>query len=164
MALRNTHSDANLVIERGLNIHYGHTTITGSWSYAAGVSIVTLYTMFECHRYATKSFRYVGMTYAAAKACQEAMKTIFTRDVYVSFFNTGTWSRQKSGSVLLADISLEPAGGDAWDVSVSVNEDDVCFKRTNETFNPVNAFAYERNRSYGSDGHGNASEMETTQQ
>ena len=50
---------------------------------------------------------------------------------------------------------------DAWDVIVSVREDDVRYKKVSESFYPAYDFGNEMNRGYGSDGHGKADEKET---
>ena len=160
MALRTSYGDRNLVIDEGLCVRYSTATISGSWTYVGGVSIVTVYEMQECHRYATKRFRYVGMTYAAALKCRNDMIDKFTRDIYRSVWSNGAWARAHNGKLLTADVHMTPAGADAYDVEVSVNEDDSRLYRVQEPFVQDRAFYYESQRTYGSDAHGNADETE----
>jgi len=165
MSLRTSHSDDNLVIDEALSVHYTDTVIQGSWSWVYGNMSGTYAQMRECHRYATKSFRYVGMTYAAAKACATAMKSAFKRAFRTSVWDgdclNGQWLTQNGGNILMADISMTFADGDAYDVNVRVNEDDVRYLKTSDAYNESTLFATEKQRTYGSDAHGTANETET---
>lgn len=158
MALRTTYTDANLVIDEGLDVYYSSKTIQGDWTYAAGVSIVHLYTMVERHRYATKSFRYVGMNYETAVSCRNAMRAKFARTVYSSFWEGGGWSRVYSGTMPMASVQILPDGGDAYSVVVNVSEDDVLYHKVGSGMEID--FTQEKTRKYGSDGHGTADEGE----
>ena len=159
-----TYSDANLVVEEALRVVYSKQNVSGSWSYvSANVSGYYNY-MREFHRYATKSFRYVGMTHDAAKTCRNAMIKKFTRDVYASIWNGdsmgGSWTDSKMGEILMAEITLAHDEGDSWSVHVRVNEDDVRYRMANADTSVVLIFANEIHRTYGSNGEGEADETE----
>lgn len=62
-------SDANKITSRELQIQY---TSSYSGMYYGSPC-------YEFHRIATKEYRYVGMTEAAAKACQDAKLAQYTR-------------------------------------------------------------------------------------
>lgn len=158
MSLKTSHSDDNLVIDEALSVHYTDTVIQGSWSWVSGNMSGTYAQMRECHRYATKSFRYVGMTYAAAKACATAMKTAFKRAFRTSVWDgdclNGQWLTQNGGNILMANVSMTFSDGDAYDVNVQVSEDDVRYLKTNESFSESIFSAENGSRTYGSDAHG----------
>ena len=165
MSLCTSYSDANVVIEEALTVTYSNTIIQGSWSYTSANVTGTYNTMREVHRYARKSFRYVGMTYAAAKTCRTAMVALFTRSFKTSYWQSDTmgggWSDDTGGTIVMADVALTHDEGDAWSVHVRVNEDDVRFRLVSNGAYPNVLFATERTtRSYGTDGEGTTAEKE----
>lgn len=164
MSLLTSHGEANLVIDEALTVTYSKSVISGSWGYTSANVSGTYYTMKELHRYARKTFRYVGMTYAAAKACKAAMIAKFTRQVWNSYWNGdamgGGWNVDSGGEMLMADVSCVHVEGDCWEVHVSVNEDDVRFIMANQIGGKSN-FYNERLRTYGSDAHGISDEKES---
>lgn len=167
MSLCTSHSDANVVIEEALTVTYSNSIIQGNWGYTSANVSGYYSTMREIHRYARKSFRYVGMTYAAAKACRDELVTLFTRDFKTSYWNSetmgGGWSDDTGGTVPMADVSLTHDDGDAWSVHVRVSEDDVRFRRVSDGAYPNVLFATERlTRTYGTDGEGTAAEKEAS--
>mgnify|MGYP004641513129 CR=1 FL=1 len=166
MSLKTSHSDANVVVEEALTVTYSQSVIQGSWGYTSANVSGYYTTMREIHRYARKSFRYVGMTYAAAKVCRAAMVAKFARDVKTSYWNAdtmgGAWSEDTGGTVPMADVSLVHDEGDAWSVHVRVSEDDVRFRKVTEAYAYAVIFAAERQRGYGTDGEGAADEKEAT--
>jgi len=165
MSLKTSYSDDNIIVEQSLSVSYSTAVVQGSWGWTSGNVSGTHTQMLECHRYANKSFRYVGMTFAAAKICETDMKTLFNRAFKTSNWNGdsfgGSWQVINSGSKIMASIQPTHDSDDAYDVVISVNEDDVRFIKTSDVFNPATLFAAERQRTYGSDGHGAASETET---
>ena len=165
MSLCTSHSDANVVIEEALTVTYSSVIVQGSWGYTSANVSGYYSTMREVHRYARKSFRYVGMTHAAAKSCRDAMVSLFTRDFKTSYWQSenmgGGWSDETGGTILMADVALTHDEGDAWSVHVRVNEDDVRFRRIADGAYPTALFAVERTtRHYGTDGEGTAEEKE----
>lgn len=166
MSLLRSHSDANVVVEEALTVTYSQSIIQGSWGYTSANVSGWYSTMREIHRYARKSFRYVGMTHAAAKACRDAMVAKFTRDVKTSYWNSsamgGGWNDEAGGTIPMADVSLVHDEGDAWSVHVRVNEDDVRFRRVSDAHYAAVVFGAERLRGYGTDGEGTADEKEAT--
>ena len=133
MALLTEHSTVNRVIDTALAVNYSKAVVTGTWSkvYAWGLGSETWTRMYEMHRYARKSYRYVGMTYAAAQACEAAMIAYYTREALVpqvwDSWN-GMWINDTSGAhpkICTAEVSVEHQEDGAWDVIIHVNEDDV---------------------------------------
>jgi hypothetical protein len=159
-----TYGDRNLVIDEALTVTYSKQLIQGSWGYtAANVSGYYNY-MNEYHRYARKSFKYVGMKYATAVTCRDDMIKYFKREFYVDVWNGtvmgGQWDQTKGGEVLMADVSLVRDEGDSWSVHVRVNEDDVRYYMAGTTVRLKTVFSKARSRKYGTDGAGNADEVE----
>ncbi len=163
MSYFSTWSDVNLIIDEALSVNYTNTIISGKWGFTAANVSGSYNHMRECHRYAKKSFRYVGLTYAAAKACAAAMRTKFMRSITSSYWNSdalgGGWTTETNGNILMADVSCTHADGDEWQVVVSVNEDDVRFLMASDSFSK-SIFNAEQQRKYGSDLHGVADETE----
>lgn len=164
-----TYGDRNLVIDEALRVTYSKTKISGAWGYvSANVSGSYSY-MREFHRYATKSFSYVGMTYDVAKKCRDDMIERFTREFKQSIWNGDTmgggWTDETAGETLMADITLVHGEGDEWRVHVRVNEDDVRYRliSASEFTSYKTIFISERRRLYGSDGEGTADETEETE-
>ena len=166
MALKTSYSDANVVVEEALTVTYSQSVVQGSWGYTSANVSGSYSTMRELHRYARKSFRYVGMTLAAAKACRNEMVGKFTRTFNTSYWNAdvmgGAWNEDEGGTIPMADVSLVHDDGDAWSVHVRVNEDDVRYRKVQEVYDYATVFAAERLRGYGTDGVGTADEQEAT--
>lgn len=82
---------------------------------------------YEYHRYATKTYRYVGMDERTARACAEAKLAQYTRVRFFWYWETMTtlnFSRElKSG----ATVKARHTGGHLWSVEIQVNEDDVYY-------------------------------------
>ena len=164
MSLRTTYSDENIVVEEPLNVSYSNTLISGSWGYGS-LNVSGSYAwMREYHRYATKRFRYVGMTYAAAIACRDALRKQFTRTIMMHVWNgssiDGSWDLINAGETCLADISVEYDEADAYNVSVTFNEDDVRYSKADYVLRYDSLFSNERLRTYGSNAHGVKDETE----
>lgn len=134
MALFTSHGDDNLVIEQGLTIWNSNRLIHGNWTWESISMSGSHANMWEAHRYAQQSFRYIGMTKAAADACVEDMKDMYTRSIrstrWSGAANGGEWVREAGGSVLMASISPTPNPDGSYDVIVNVNEDDVNMGKT----------------------------------
>lgn len=164
MGLITSYSDANLVIEEGLTVTYSRMKIGGQWSWVSANLSGTYYYANEYHRYATKSFRYVGMTYAAAKACRDAMIKYFTRTIKVDVWDDsvmgGQWVTKILGTQLMAEITLTHDDACMYSVHVRVHEDDVRYAKEGDAVSPESMFIYEQSRTYGSDAHGTADETE----
>lgn len=148
MALRTSHSSANLVIDSALVVSYSRSLISGNWSYtSANVSSSYNY-MMEYHRRARQSFRYVGMTKVAADSCKSAMVAKYTRSTYESIWDGdamgGAWNTTASGEMLMAEVSASHNEDGSYDVVVNVNEDDTRMSKVGETA----VFAYEPLRQY----------------
>ena len=154
MSLLTTYGAHNRVEEQSLDIRYKKTRISGQWSWSAIATPVgeTFYYMWECHRYATKSFRYVGMDKTTANACREALKAVLTRNVRQSIWDGtvqgGQWLRQSGGQECMSDVTVNAVAGDMYEVRVTVNEDDVCLAKITANPNPSTLFAMENARAY----------------
>ena len=69
MALLTTYGANNRVIINDKTVTYSKTRIYGAWSYVSATSVITLGSVWEFHRYATKVYSYVGMDRATAQSC-----------------------------------------------------------------------------------------------
>lgn len=151
MAILTSYSSANLVIDTGLSVWNSVRRIYGTWGWTSGNVSGTETAMFEAHRYARMSFRYVGMTKAAAESCQAAMKAKYARAIRTSRWDgsvmSGQWIRESGGTLLMTDISMAHNDDGSYDVVVNVNEDDVC---TAKTALAANDFSTENTRTYES--------------
>ena len=131
MALLTSYGEANRVIESALSVTYEYTKIYGKWTYMTSISTSTTYDeVYQYTRRARKSYRYVGMTLAAARECRDAMMAKYIRGKFASKWNesgnnAGTFTYTDGGVVLMADVSLQHDDGDAYSVHVDVNETDV---------------------------------------
>lgn len=76
----------------------------------------------EYHRIATKSYSYIGMNEATARACQEAKLAQYTR-TFVQ------WCNERGSIVMLesrrcvANVVMSHGDGGPWNVDIDVNED-----------------------------------------
>ena len=165
MALKTSYSDANIIVEEPLNVTYSTQIISGSWGWTSSNVSGSYNRMRENHRYATKRFRYVGMTHSAALACRYDLIEKFTRDFKMSYWNGdamgGEWLTMTGGTMVMAYVTPEENEDGSYDVLVNVNEDDTKYTKVEVPFYPATAFAVERLRAYGSDGHGTEDEVES---
>ena len=163
-----TYGDRNLVVEEALRVTYSQMIVNGSWGWVSGNMSGSYTQMREFHRYATKSFRYVGMTYEVAKTCRDDMIAKFSRVTFTSVWDAnrvdGAWLSQENGYMPMADVSLVHDEGDAWSVHVRVNEDSVRYRHTGYNYDSYALyklfFGDETSWGYGSDGEGTADETE----
>lgn len=152
MALLNSWSSANRVVANDKVVTYSRQRIYGSWTYLQAINIeYTYHSVWEYHRYCSKSYMYVGMDINTANSCAAAMVTKYTRsfkisDWYYSGEHAGTFQDIDGGSMCMADISIQQREGHMYDVIVNVREDDVRL-RTNIT-SPQSLFTSENNRDY----------------
>lgn len=61
MALLTTYGAFNRVVLNDKTVTYSKTRIYGAWSYVSGTSVITLGSVWEYHRYCSKTYMYVGM-------------------------------------------------------------------------------------------------------
>ena len=143
-----TSNGSNLVIDSALTISYSRSRVSGNWSYTSANVSGSYDYMMEYHRHARQSFRYVGMTYAAAMACKAAMVAKYTRATYMSIWDGSTmggqWVTDSGGNMLMAEISPQHNDDGSYDVIVNVNEDDTRMSMVGLTA----TFAYEPLRQY----------------
>lgn len=61
MGLLTTYGSQNRVILNDKTVTYSKSRIYGEWSWASGTTIQYIYSVWEYHRYCSKSYMYVGM-------------------------------------------------------------------------------------------------------
>lgn len=119
MSLLNSHSNStNKVTHTALDVRYEAGDFT--WGALPG----GLTSPREVHRYATKSYSYVGMTLAAAKTCAAAKRNKYTRTRKYWTFETDHFVYH-AATRCQADISVVHDDGDCYHVDINVNEDDM---------------------------------------
>lgn len=149
MALLNTYGAANRVVTEDKVVTYSINRVQGEWTYIISSNQwYTYYTVFEYHRYCTKTYSYVGMDLTTARNCAAAMVTKYTRNFENSDWDedTGTFNDVYGGSMCMADIAIQQTAGRMYSVIVSVREDDAKVRTT--IMSPVNVFTDENNRDY----------------
>lgn len=150
MALLSKWSATNREITVGKTVTYSVAPVFGSWTYISGMVTYNITKAWECHRYCTMSYSYVGMTYSAALSCAAAVIKNYTRTTRYSEFepDAGTWVTRTGGTVPMADVSVRLEGGNVYRVDVNVREDDVLIRKNNESAVVENLFNIENNRTY----------------
>lgn len=152
MALLTSHSAANRVVDSALVVTYSVSWQGGSWQQTSsmGITVASYDHMFEFRRRARKSYRYVGMTEAAANACKGAMIEKYTRSFSVSVWDdfNGIWADQPGGTVPMADVAMSHNDDGSYDVVVNVNEDDVRMSIRSSSSAVAAMFYEERLRDY----------------
>ena len=140
------------MIDSALVVTYSKSLINGNWSYtSANVSGYYDY-MWEIHRRARMSFRYVGMTKDAAEHCKDAMIAAYTRTSKTSIWDYssmgGAWHDNSAGEMPMAEIAISHNEDGSYDVVVNVNEDDTRMRKTDSSTNYASLFYAERSRTY----------------
>ena len=119
----------------------------------SGVSVITIGSAWEYHRYCQKTYQYVEMTKEAAVECASDMIEKYTRRFVVSEWDgNGAFVDIDGGTVCMADVSIQKMQGHMYSVVVNVREDD-CKLRTNST-TPSALFTQEDRRDYDDEGEG----------
>lgn len=112
MGLLTTYNKNNRVVTNGKIVTYSKVYTPGQWSYNDTLSsTVTYYQMWECHRYCSKSYMYVGMDLDTATQCAQAAVAYYTRHTRTSFWNynaptDGDFTNIRGGDVVMADIGI----------------------------------------------------------
>ena len=149
MSLLTTASASNRVVETTLDVSYSVRRITGAWT-KVDLNVTTTYTSaYEYMRTATKTYRYIGMTQEAAEAKAAALRTLYTRATKVSEWDSedGDFDEKDGGLIKMADVSAQLTDGDAYDVVVSVHEQDSRI-RLSGLLTPSTLFTTENGRTY----------------
>lgn len=151
MSLFTSHGEANRVVDTALKVVYTSAWVSGNWGWVSANASGFYAHMWEHHRYATKRYRYIGMTEQAARACQAAMIKLYTREIRFSEWlgssMGGGWATVTGGHQLLADIEMSRNDDGSWDVYVSVAEDDVRMSIGSSTATHI-TFSTEADREY----------------
>lgn len=110
--LKNYWSEQNKVTHRALQVQWLMSVVrTGITSQIR-----------EYHRIATKSYSYVGMNEATAKACQEAKLDQYTR-TFVQWCNDFGSIVMLESRRCVANVVMSHGDGGLWNVDIDVNED-----------------------------------------
>lgn len=131
MGLLTTATADNRVIERSLCVTYSKPAVRGTWSWTNNLNVISWVNVaYECHRYASCRYRYVGMDYASAKAAADEIREKYTRAFYASEWNgsganTGKFTEISMGTKLQGSVEVVRRDGHLYDVEVEINEDDV---------------------------------------
>lgn len=153
MALLSTASAANRVIERALCVTYSKPAVKGTWTWTNNANVVSWVNVaYECHRYASCRYRYVGMDYASAKAAADAIRESYTRAFWTSEWQnsgtyTGTFRDLEMGTKLQGSVEVVRREGHLYDVEVEIAEDDVKMSR-DPNASLATLFANENLRTY----------------
>ena len=157
MGLLTSWGAANRVIDQDLVKTYSRQRVYQDYTYVYGVAqLITIHSVWEYHRRATKSYRYVGMDRDTANECAEAMVTKYTRTTKVSDWNAtgehaGTFSDIDGGAIPMAEVAVVHVAGCMYEVHITVNEDDMRL-RVEIVANPETLFATENSRDYDTAG------------
>ena len=144
MSLKSAYSAANKYTSRLLQIRYRVRKIL---TRGAGGGILRYY---ELHRYATKSYGFLGMTQEAAVQCQADMIAKYTRETRQWEYDSETgYFLPETTKDCMATITATP-NGTAWEVAIDVNEDDVVLSHYLPA-DPSTLFAYAAGRDYDED-------------
>lgn len=154
MALLNTATEDNRVVDTALRVVYSRRKIFGQWTYVALNVTITVTEAWEYLRTATKTYRYVGLDEDTAGDVAAALQTLYTRTTKVSEFDTtqgsatyGTFKVVNAGDVPMGDIMQQHEKGGMWTVAVAVNElDSRISLSASESFAAL--FAAENQRDY----------------
>lgn len=153
MSLLTEATTVNLDLQNAKKVVYSKTKVYGSWvstPVVFGTPPVVYSSVWEHARYATGSFRYVGMTLDAANAAAATLRKAYTRSFKISTWDgsansgAGGFDDEDGGTILMADIEVVSAGGDAYDVVVNVREED----HQTRTTSAVPSWTAENARSY----------------
>ena len=165
MALLSTYGPSNCVVDCGLVVAYTRRRVYGAWTYlTSAATSTTLGCVWAYMRTATKCYRYVGMTYSAAKTCADAMLAKYARaskssewdGSYHSTAPADRFETVDAGTVPMADVALEHVDGSMWNVVVNVREADE--RMSVNSLSPTAFFPTEQLRTYGPSGDGTTSE------
>ena len=155
MALIETATAANRVVETALSVVYSRRRIHGSWTSVSGNVTTTHTVAWEYTRHAVKSYRYVGMTEAVAKSTAAALVAYYRRSAYESEFDTETGSQTygsfktvAAGDTPMAEVAAVHEGtSHMWSVHVNVDELDTRLDLSPER-SFASLFAIENTRLY----------------
>lgn len=152
MALKTTVTTNLREIQAALSVTYTRRRIYGSWTHitlVASSASTTYNSAWEYVRNATKTYRYVGLTYDTAVALAAILRTYYTRTTKTSDWNatSGDFETIDAGDILMSDVVTQHDEGGAYSVNVSVREED---RRTSldDDENVAILFSTENARTY----------------
>ena len=129
MGLLTTATADNKIIDQALTVTYSKMPINGYWSASTGLTVNFWECAFEYHRYATVSYRYVGMDYASAMQAANTIRSQYTRDYWVSEWQVsgryaGTFRDLYCGKKIQGSVDVVKTVGHLYEIQVSISEDD----------------------------------------
>lgn len=143
-----------------LTVTYSKKLVNRSYSYTSsfgnagsiGTITKTINFVYEYHRYATRSYKYVGMSEEMAKNKLKSLIDTYNRQYWASWWNSsganvGKFTDFVLGKKLQANIYAQRTKGCLYEVIVNINEDDTKFDVDGKTA-PENLFKEENKRSY----------------
>ena len=150
--LLNYFDERNKVILQGKSVWYQADYVLGSWTgttVVASAASVTYGAMWRYSRFATKHYKYVGMDYATAQQCADAMVQKYTRSTRLYQWSPiagemGDWLNLDGGQTLMAIVSIILVDGKMYDVDIIVDEHDEKWSKKEQTF----SWSIEDNRDY----------------
>ena len=110
-------SNKNKITTKSLQIQY-----TGAFAGWRMYNDTPWYRVYEFHRLATKEYQYVGMTEAAAKACQDAKLAQYTRKFTQWYTSEGVYAANTQ-FLCVANVTMDSDEDGLWTVNISVSED-----------------------------------------
>jgi len=150
MGLLTTATADNRIVDRDLVITYSQKLVNGKWHWIYGLAEGDVWRAWEYRRFATKTYRYVGMDFDSAKTKAESILQSFTREYWISQFeydSSGAHFYQYSGGIKpCATVSVNKMQGHMYEIIIQVNEEDVAY--STKIQNPETVFAYEQSRTY----------------
>ena len=134
MALLTTYTSANCVVSSALQIRYTFASRSQAVVYTADSSgtVSAKYPVYVT-RLATKTYSYVGMTEAAARACAKAKIAKYTRnqsdESYGTYYDVDAATKtlvKKTVKIptCQATITARQTSGDMWQCDIQVSESD----------------------------------------
>lgn len=156
MALLTSATATNRIVDQALAVTYTKAKVFGSYSYLDTVSsTTTLAFVWEYVRRASMTYRYIGMTKAAAEAAAASIRTSLTRsDIKVSVWDGSYdssggdhFSDEDAGSILMAAVAVVLDEGEAYSVIVQIDETDSRMRQFGLAA-PSSLFTAENSRTY----------------
>ena len=137
------------VIDATKAVVYTVSTVYGTWESVKGTSITTYHKALAYTRTATMSYRYVGLTEAAANAKATELRKAFMFQRRESVWDGENEEFEQKGSfdiAPMAEVSAVHVEGAMFEVRVEVRESDSLMRMHPES--PLTLFGPEETRSY----------------
>lgn len=147
--LKHVYDNSNKVTDVGLSVTYRQKFAQTIKTPAAGGAPEVVTNYWEVTRIAKKSYKFVGMTQAAAFECAAVKRSQYTR-TFTQIHATPEEVTTNYSIECPSDIAPRHVGGDVWEVSIEVNEMDTTFS-IGPSANPASLFPEANARNYDED-------------